>query len=66
MTPNIPLTRSPRVEDFEDIYTLAKEECYCTSEMKADLEHGDETVCQTCAARQILNGLTTLADEISE
>jgi len=64
MTPNIPLTRSPRAEDFDDVLALAQKECHCTSEMKDDLKHGDETICKTCGARQVLNGLTTLADTL--
>lgn len=66
MAANIPLTRYPRPEDFEDVIALAQKECHCSSDMKTDLEHGDETICQTCGARQVLNGLTTLADEISQ
>lgn len=62
---NIPLTRSPRIEDFEDVIRLSLKQCHCTGEMKADLDHGDETLCRTCAARQVLNGLTTLADTLS-
>lgn len=68
MAPNIPLTRSPRPEDFEDVIGLALKECHCSSEMKSqeNLSKAKETICQACAARQTLNGLTSLADEIAE
>ncbi len=68
MTPNIPLTRSPRPEDFDDVTVYAQKECHCTSEMKSqeNLSKADEVLCKTCAARQLLNGVTTLADEIRD
>ena len=67
MTPNIPLTRSPRAEDFDDVLALAQKECHCPSELKSEdknLDYADATLCQTCGARQVLNGLTTLADTL--
>lgn len=64
MAENIPLMRAPRPEDLEDVITLAEEDCLCSRNMKDNLKHGDETVCKPCAARQVLNGLTSLSDEM--
>ena len=66
MTLNIPLTRSPRPEDFEDVIGLSQKECHCTLEQKSkeNLSKTNEVICQTCAARQVLNGLTSLADTV--
>lgn len=60
---NIPLERTPRTEDYDDVLSLAHQDCECTRAMRSDLKHGDETICRPCAARQVMNGLTSLADE---
>lgn len=54
---NIELTRAPDADDYHEVQDLAAQDCECTKTMKADLEHGDETICRPCAARQVINGL---------
>jgi len=61
---NVELVRHPSIRDYEFVSLTAQKECECTEEMKVNLEHGDETVCKSCAARQVLNGLTSLADRL--
>ena len=61
--PNIELDREPTPEELFTVMEAAQEDCGCTLDMKVDLEHGDETMCLPCAARQILNGVTSLAEK---
>lgn len=61
---NVELTRSPHFRDYEFVVLMSQKDCECTEAMEANLEHGDETLCKPCAARQVLNGLTSLADRI--
>jgi hypothetical protein len=42
----------------------AEKPCLCTDHMRAGLVHGDETVCKPCAARQVMNGVATLAETL--
>lgn len=60
---NIDLRRDPRIEDYDYAVVLSEDDCICTGEMKRNLEQGGETICRPCAARQVLNGLTTLRDQ---
>jgi len=61
---NIPLDRTPTIQDYETVALAAQRECECTDRMREELAHGDETICKPCAARQTLNGLTTLAERL--
>jgi hypothetical protein len=61
---NINLVRRPKMEDYFVVLDLVSERCECTDEMIAQLEHGDEEICKPCAARQVINGLTSLADSL--
>lgn len=61
---NIELNRDVAVEDYEAVKLEATKECECTDDMKVGLVHGDETVCKPCAARQVLNGIASLADKL--
>jgi len=63
-TPNIRLVRVPTPDDFCKVDDASTQQCTCTEAMKAGLEHGDETICKPCAARQLLNGIATLADTL--
>lgn len=61
---NIELDRSPHFRDYEFVVLTSQRDCECSEEMKRNLEHGDEVICKPCAARQVLNGLTSLADRM--
>lgn len=61
---NVQLVRIPRFRDYEVVQLTAQKNCECTKEMKENLEHGDEKICKPCAARQVLNGITSLADKL--
>lgn len=63
-TPNIKLVRVPTPDEFCLVDDASAKPCGCTEEMKASLKHGDETICKPCAARQLLNGIATLAETL--
>jgi hypothetical protein len=63
-TPNIRLIRVPKPDDFCKVDDASARPCECSEQMKAGLAHGDETLCKPCAARQLLNGIATLADQL--
>jgi hypothetical protein len=59
----IPLEREPSREEYMAVRNAAGEPCECTEEMK--LVFAETSVCcKPCAARQVLNGITTLADTL--
>lgn len=62
--PNIKLTRIPTPDDFCRVDDESKKQCVCSDALIQGLEHGDETICKPCAARQVLNGVASLAAQI--
>lgn len=65
MSENVPLTRRPDPVDYEDVSALSNEACYCRYDMEL-MDLMQELPCQPCAARQALNELTAVADEVRD
>ena len=61
---NIELVRAPTPDEFCLVDDAARKPCECAEQMKAALTHGDETMCKPCAARQLLNGIASLAETL--
>jgi hypothetical protein len=61
---NIKLERKPTPHDHEKVFLTAEKPCECSEDMKVGMIHGDEKMCKPCAARQVINGLTSLADTL--
>lgn len=63
---NIKLKRAPSRRDHDLVSLAAQKPCECTKPMEENLKHGDEAICKPCAARQVLNGIVSLAETLNQ
>lgn len=67
MTPTVDLIRMPTREDYLAIVNISEEPCECGPEVKAMLKEASaakQIMCKPCAARQVLNGVVTLSENL--
>ncbi len=58
----IELHGEPSVEDLLLLQQTAREECYCTNEMRVNLPNDpNPETCKPCACRFALNAITSVA-----